>query len=1105
MKSVDSKERTGFPLFGVLAMLLFFTGTAIKYLPTETSRPKPADMRPVSCESAQDVDARMWHDPFTITKRHADDRKPEDATEGDKRTFKRLQGEIGASLDAGNVTILAVMTLPGLHSENAEHLRRMRFAVLAGLSKTGYVPNDECHLGYVHDFISSSVSPSARSHSPPLEKPDTLMRTLHLPSSSPNAVPPFAFTSSTAPSTCSVERSAMVAQLIPYEWYRGSKEALLDGGGQQQKTPKAAVLVLWLSEEILSEQPLIKLHAILRKLWPAVVDGGNAVKKPRFVVLGPASAGMLDKMVQPQPGFFHTGMGSHQREAEDPCTLARHWFEKRGVEFISPLVGIDAPSTACPKDADDSRDLGGWFRSRLLVIVHSPLRLCEALLDELNLRFAAPGGNDPKVTNRIVLIADWDTMAGRRLPQAFVDAMGKKYLPADLALHVGYLRGLSGDAEAVKTADKDGAKDASKTTGLFQSVTSGVPAEGTSQRDYVKRLAAALDKDIDSIEQLKGGVKQKVKAIGLLGSDVQDKLLLLEELRPRFQDLVFFTTDLDARHLDAGVKRWTRNLVVVSSFGLRLIDDHGDVSQGSVPPFRDSQQTAIFTATQLALTNQASQAKDTGGQYLRDTPPRVFEIGRTEAVDLSPQVTPTPRKIHPVPFGFQLGWYHAKLFKFISIFLLACWFMVVAFSPRYKSFLLENWRWITGLIAGTFVLVIGVLFWFAQHYQAESFQGEPLLWFEGISVWPSECLRLLAIIFSMWSIYLVHQSVRWDIDKLADDFALNAEAIHPKPAQANKGVVGRAIDIMWDILFPFRFGDSDQAEVIAQKLFCSYVSANKWNARIVRLVVITTIYLVFGGVIFSMFEAPLRPFRGNLSKEIDLIMVILSVVASTLLLLFIADISRVSSAMLWKLRIGATQWPEKLYRNKREKLRAVFRVEGDPGATLNERPQSKEEAGPTESKKEEHEEVINDFIDFEFVADHTERICKLIWYPVIPLLLMFLARTNIFDNWLFWPPLVIVLCMSILIMVGSAYALQKSAEELRDSAIEKLSEKLVYAKGRPELGHSAAQIEALLQWIRSVKKGAFLPFFERPLVHSILVSLSSLGGISILEYFSFCS
>ena len=68
----------------------------------------------------------------------------------------------------------------------------------------------------------------------------------------------------------------------------------------------------------------------------------------------------------------------------------------------------------------------------------------------------------------------------------------------------------------------------------------GQRPEGRGQLDYVLRLAAALKE-----EEAKNG--EEFRAIGVLGSDVYDKLLILQALRPTFPRAIFFTTDLNAR------------------------------------------------------------------------------------------------------------------------------------------------------------------------------------------------------------------------------------------------------------------------------------------------------------------------------------------------------------------------------------------------------------------------------------------------------------------------------------------------------------------------------------------------------------------------------
>ena len=86
-----------------------------------------------------------------------------------------------------------------------------------------------------------------------------------------------------------------------------------------------------------------------------------------------------------------------------------------------------------------------------------------------------------------------------------------------------------------------------------------------------------------------------------MGSDVYDKLLVLEALHDKLPQALFFTNDLDARFLHPEQTRWARNLIVASNFGLEL----PPCLQKDVLPFRSSLQTGYFWATQLALAQNA--------------------------------------------------------------------------------------------------------------------------------------------------------------------------------------------------------------------------------------------------------------------------------------------------------------------------------------------------------------------------------------------------------------------------------------------------------------------------------------------------------------------
>ena len=131
-------------------------------------------------------------------------------------------------------------------------------------------------------------------------------------------------------------------------------------------------------------------------------------------------------------------------------------------------------------------------------------------------------------------------------------------------------------------------------------------AEGQSQFDYLRRITEALKECNEKLHFEGAG---RIAAIGVLGSDVYDKLLLLQALRPEFPDVTFFTTDLDELLLPQDKLRYTRNLLVASGYGVTLIPE----LQKDVLPFRSSYQTSIFLATTLAIkNNDLSPPEDRG-------------------------------------------------------------------------------------------------------------------------------------------------------------------------------------------------------------------------------------------------------------------------------------------------------------------------------------------------------------------------------------------------------------------------------------------------------------------------------------------------------------
>jgi len=161
-----------------------------------------------------------------------------------------------------------------------------------------------------------------------------------------------------------------------------------------------------------------------------------------------------------------------------------------------------------------------------------------------------------------------------------------------------YLRGIDGSQPS-----EAGARPRERSERDLRAIerAAGYDPTGTSQLDYLRRLGDALEELHRRQRKDKG---RGILAVGVIGTDIYDRLLVLRALRKRLPDAVFFTNDLNANLFRLSELEYTRNTVVASHFGLAL---HPSL-QRDVPPFRDSYQTSTFLATLLAIREDRAEA-----------------------------------------------------------------------------------------------------------------------------------------------------------------------------------------------------------------------------------------------------------------------------------------------------------------------------------------------------------------------------------------------------------------------------------------------------------------------------------------------------------------
>lgn len=1087
MASDDKPAGTNFASGSVVVAALVAAGTSFfvnHEAPLHGLRPAMTEPQFHQSSTSQDIEARLWQDPFSAIAKTI-----ENAPGTSERCGVNLGGT-AAALPASHClsplaketdkaklesTKVIAVTLPGApYMEDGEVRRRTRYAVSSGLERAGFVPEDEHHLGYFQPRDSDLTLP----------------------------------------------------KVVPYEWFART--------GSDQRAQH--ILVLWVNEDALHGTPLLKLAGLADVLRP-----GNMRGVP-VTIVGPYSSSLLLDMVKEACVPRFAGDAARVK----PLSFYAYGATVDEKELYKQVPGCNIPPELSVHEFFSNRGLS-LYRTTATDEV-----LARGIVEELKLRKIVLGEKRPKASalrdvHHIALISEWDSFYGQTLPNTMArcfednNCSPEENAKTGLIHRLTYMRGLDGQLPGTQeTADQKAGKgsgEASKQASLadiFKTQLGDKDDEdrpnGQAQRDYLRRLADHLRKIDDSLRQKKEG---GISAIGILGSDVFDKLLVLRALEPQFPEALFFTTDLDATLIMPSELDFTRNLIISSSFGPELKPE----IQGEIPPFRSSYQTAAFLATSLAADAPSDGVEPSSGQEKISawlSPSRIFEIGRTgeiiqyegKAADFS---AGTPRNrgqksqdkvaentspinegrstvshvssngtVENIPSlaadardeacgadlwacgGVQppIGKLFSKpenLESIAATLLAASIFILLTLCLRRvrERALVEVA--LVALITGAAAAVCYNWEWLAN-WLTENGKGQPMVLLQGVSVWPTVLLRVLSVILSIYLLWRAWSQLDENLCEIARELNL------PKPnlaiAAAQKGAEGQTI---WKKLARFfsyslREHQPDPSKPYRINIaWCEYVYQSRWAARLVRVAVYTAaMYCLWFYVISPLLGQAVTPQRGEFGRrvlrytskaEIICMMAVMYVVfdATWLCLRFVKDLCR-----------SATEWPSQTRKQFEDRLGLEPRF-------------------------------IDKWIDLDFVAKRTRCISTLIYYPFLLIALVIMTRSTVFANYTPNPKILVFQGTCLAIVFGCAIALCWAAQSMRKAATQSLMDGIICAKGprakdSDDGADSAGQLETLLVRIEGLREGAFSPLSQQPLVRALLLPAGSFGWTTLLEH-----
>ena len=769
----------------------------------------------------------------------------------------------------------------------------------------------------------------------------------------------------------------------------------------------------------------------------------------------------------------------------------------------------------------------------------------------------------------IAIIAEWNTLYARSMARTFsavlqpggagspslsVQRMDWSLTPRSRSTggsyvhEFSYLRGLdgalgSGDRSGENARDerRDGGAEPGRALAL-RGAQGLNTAAGTSQLDYLRRLEAELHQ-LDRRLRLKG---DRLSAIGILGSDVYDKLLILRALKKSFPQAIFFTTDIDANYLDRNEAEFARNLVIASAHGLKT----SGALQYGVPPFRDSYQTALYLTTLRALG-----LNHVGREPFSPAQPAalVAEVGVTRLNLLAryesgrmvrlayPDREAVQRgwaEIHP---SAMAGWWASPRRKvLLGLIGLGLAGGIAAMLPRYRRVVVTVvWLLAAAGICAVLVAVKPHIRLLPDQTVAPLFYGfgtacalvalgmfyklispEKTAWRGRIWTWANRIGIGLCVVFVLLSVVAWLTAASSLSNRAEEEPFFLSEGISVWPA-----VLVRAITLVWCVWSLFHaqrmldhVGDAldhhatgvtvhpfTDAQMPAWQRYCERTRGAARTRRVIAYILGLTVVAIVVG--FATGQ-PVVPARGLMSRAVETGILLVSTFAYLNLLFHVIDSIQTCRLFIEDLDTGVGR-----------------------------------EAGRSEAE----------FI--EMVDLLASRIGRLVYLPFTAIFMLIAARNPMFDAW-DWPiVLMLVFAFGLGLLIWSYLALLSSARRARAQALEYVQHKLLFsvppwespaadaptgavpaataaertagderimrspvsgetggtlaaeaatragAAARPKaLLHERPEYwKARLEKIRSLDGLIYRPWYQSPLLGAILIPIGGSGSIKLLE------
>ena len=1057
------------------------------------------------------VPARLWQDPFAAIARCKQNSTTEGGdipcASGSAQTLLEPQ----KNGEPQEFVIMPVMVYGDAYSESVEKRRRRRYAVLSAMFMQDYQPDDAQTIGFFE-------------YRPP---PDACNASTHARKGDGREAD-----------------GTRGGYAVPYEWLRPntahySDEQLRGNNGRHP------VLLLWLDERQFGTEPLCALRALLDAITSPLTEEGK--NKARVTLLGPAGSTVLRAMVHEAiankgGGDFFPAGWKFSIFSPVATASAKLILSDKVADISSEWASHDVKCKSIPGCGDIYADKE--FKSLFLIehafgnigieffrTIVSDKALLRMLIKEefRNRKIEASESRDV-----VILVSEWDTFYGRSMPEAFIEIIKKtedgeegyreKNETGEICSYgvcdYGYMRGLDGEILAGQQSENERADKAG--------VAELERAVSVSRFDYLRRLATQIRDDFHS-------VPGTVRAVGVLGSDVYDKLLVLQALRPSFPNALFFTTDADARYLHPAELKWTRGLVVLSGYGLKYNRENLPESLKSylkgeseleLPPFRDSYQTSVFFAAQLAMRYSSAEfpcdgnkcgslgSQDSLRKALAEFKvPKAFEVGRPGLVSLGEQGRSPILSVLAAGWSRLTGEGRENAQGVSSPQPPSSWLVIngVLASGVLLFYLLlrgqYGYRRATRMVSlSVLAFVVPSLVMVAVHV-ADGIDGELSFLWGGSNMLPTLAFLVFTLIAAILLLTMLHIELHMNAKRLIRKFRLEdtrvVDCLRPQRVSAlpERLRLRRRLKLAYrratDCVLPRRARlwlkgmtrrrTKDPSlkrrraspESLARR-WLRHRMAVAWRALNGRphMCLQAVLHAFFCVAFISLLGDFFPPVRGAVAYHAYYGSVITALSAFFVLLYLFAHEARRCQEMACLFTAARLVWDN-------QALEAFARQRSI-------RSYGADTAGLRDG--------LANWASVQLLAERTQVLQKGIYYPFAVLLLLILAHNSLFDDWrLLVPSVFVVPATSVPVIVFYIWFLRRAKERVREFALTSMRQVLVGDLRDGDDGDIQSW-RMMIDEVANEERGAFRPVASDPIFKALLMPLSGYGSLYLIDH-----